>query len=249
MRHLLLRNPENALVEVHRSSGSRELERLKRVYADRDQCSSDSSLVDSGDLFMAAERQLAVVQMLRCAGVRRFEGVRILDVGCGAGGTLAQFLFLGASSQNLFGVDIVFRRLRKASLSFPGLKWACGAVQQLPFGDSSFDLVCQFTAFSSILDREVQTSMAAEMLRVLTPKGVVLWYDFFYDNPHNPDVRGIGKRTLLSFFPHCSVWLKRVTLAPPLSRALAPKSYLLCSCLSALRFLNTHYLAIIRRDG
>jgi hypothetical protein len=37
-----------------------------------------------------------------------------------------------------------------------------------------------------------------------------------------------------------------VTLAPPLTRLLAPYSWLLCEFLAGLAFLDTHYLALLR---
>jgi len=36
-------------------------------------------------------------------------------------------------------------------------------------------------------------------------------------------------------------------LAPPLTRLLAPRSFLLCSLLEDLFILNTHYLGVIRK--
>jgi hypothetical protein len=49
----------------------------------------------------------------------------------------------------------------------------------------------QFTVFTSILDKDMKRNIAAEMLRVLKPKGVIIWYDYFVNNPKNSDVRGV----------------------------------------------------------
>jgi hypothetical protein len=84
------------------------------------------------------------------------------------------------------------------------------------------------------------------MLRVLKDGGLILWYDFCYDNPRNPDVRGIGKREIIKLFPNCRFDFHRVTLLPFLSRALAPKSWLLCYLFERLVLFNTHYLVVIR---
>ena len=43
-----------------------------------------------------------------------------------------------------------------------------------------------------LLDPGMRERVAAEMLRVLSPDGAVLWYDFFVNNPSNPNVRGVG---------------------------------------------------------
>jgi len=50
-----------------------------------------------------------------------------------------------------------------------------------------------------------------------------------------------------SLFPGCDVRLKRITLAPPLTRRVAPYSWLVCYLLSKVPFLCTHYLGVIRK--
>ncbi len=230
---------------------SPEIDRLKRAYERRDRLAAPKGarLIGLGDLLMLHQRQTAIVHALYQAGFTCFDGIRVLDFGCGGGGTLSQFLVFGATPDALFGIDILLTRLQRAHMRFPRLHWLCADGQQMPFANASFDLITQFTAFSSILDEEVRKRMASEMLRVLKPEGAILWYDFFIANPKNPDVRGIGKSAVHSLFPDCKIALNRVGLAPPLARALAPRSWFLCSCLSALRLLNTHYLALIRRKG
>jgi hypothetical protein len=60
----------------------------------------------------------------------------------------------------------------------------------------------------------------------------------------------VSKREIRMLFPACRIDLRRVTLAPPLARLLAPRSWLLTYLLSCSRVLCTHYLgAITRRAG
>ena len=77
---------------------------------------------------------------------------------------------------------------------------------------------------SSILDDGVRHAIASEMLRVLRPGGAVLWYDIRVDNPDNPDVRRVARDEIEALFPGCRVALTRATLAPPLTRLLAPRA-------------------------
>ena len=116
----------------------------------------------------------------------------------------------------------------------------------LPWDDASFDLVLQSMMFSSILDPSVRAAAASEMARVLRPGGLVLWYDFFTDNPRNPNVRGVGRRELRELFPGFELRWRRVTLAPPLIRLLAPRARPLAAALQALKLLDTHALALLR---
>ena len=126
----------------------------------------------------------------------------------------------------------------------------CGSATQLPWPDRSFDLVCQHTMFTSILDRGMREQAAAEMTRVLREGGGILWYDFAYDNPRNPDVRGVAKREIQILFPQLAIHLQRVTLAPPIARRLPrPLLPMLHPLLGAIPFLRTHYLGLFLKPG
>lgn len=52
-------------------------------------------------------------------------------------------------------------------------------------------MVLTFTVFSSILDPQMAQNVAQEIVRVLRPQGFLLWYDFRFNNPRNPHVRGM----------------------------------------------------------
>jgi hypothetical protein len=93
----------------------------------------------------------------------------------------------------------------------------------------------------------MKPNVARKMLRVLKRDGTILWYDYHMNNARNPDVRGVGKREIQALFPDCSIDLRRVTLAPPLTRLLAPYSWLVCYLLEKIPLLCTHYLGVIRK--
>ena len=98
------------------------------------------------------------------------------------------------------------------------------------------------TVFSSLLDDHFQQRLADAMWRWVKPGGAVLWYDFTVDNPRNPDVRGVPLREVRALFPQAAIAARRVTLAPPLARAVCrvhPGLYTLCNVLPPLR---THLL-------
>ena len=118
----------------------------------------------------------------------------------------------------------------------------------LPWADQSFDIVFQFTVFSSVLDADLKKKIAGEMKRVLKPDGIILWYDFFVNNPWNPHVRGISSSEIKSLFLERQIDFQRITLAPPLSKLLAPFSIPLCAMLEKIKLFNTHYLAVIKKS-
>jgi len=69
------------------------------------------------------------------------------------------------------------------------------------------------------------------MLRVLKVDGIIVWYDFHMNNPQNPDVRGVKKNRINLLFQDCKIYLKHITLAPPIARKIAPFSITLCQIL------------------
>ena len=197
-------------------------------------------------LLLRQSRERAVLAALRRTGMLPLAGRRILDVGCGTGQWLADFETWGADRDRLAGIDLLPERVAAATARLtPGADLREGDAGSLPWPPGRFDVVLQSTVFSSILDAGMRTAVAAEMARVLAPGGVILWNDFFLDNPRNRAVRGIGKREIAALFPGFELTLRRVTLAAPLARAIAPRSHLAAVLLEAAQVLNTHYVGVL----
>lgn len=206
------------------------------------------SYFQAGALFMAHQREREFFRLFKKVGLREFKTQKILDVGCGYGVGLREFIRWGARPENLFGIDLLGERVEVARHLCP----ACVSIQQgnataLPWSSGTFDLVSQGTLFTSLLDPQMRRQAAQEMVRVLKPGGMVLWFDFRVNNPRNPDVRGVGRREIQELFPGCAVCLLHTVLLPPLARRLAPYSWLLCEILAKIPFLCTHYAGAIRR--
>ena len=203
------------------------------------------TLFNPANLFIVQQRQRAVLALLRREGFYPLAKRRILEVGCGAGGVLREFLSFGADPQQLHGVDLLGWRVAEAKALSPHLPLACADGQDLPYPDGCFDLVLQYTVFTSILDDTVKRNIAREMRRVLKPDGLILWYDYWL-NPTNPNAKGIRPAEIRVLFPGCRSSFHRITLAPPITRRLASRCWLACYMLERLRIFNTHYLVAIR---
>lgn len=188
--------------------------------------------------------------MLRALGPEELSALperRILEVGCGTGFWLRQLVQWGARPGRVVGIDLLPDRVAQARRSTAaGTALLLGSATDLPFRDGGFDLVFQATVFTSMLDDRVRRTAAAEMRRVLAPGGRILWYDYFRNNPRNPDVRAVTAAELATLFPDMAVERTRVTLAPPITRLVAPRSWLACRLLEQLPWLRTHYLAVLR---
>ncbi len=228
-----------------------ETVRIKEAYARRDGLDKSRlySYLNPSALFIYRERERAVVDALAAYGFDDLSGKRILDVGCGKGETLRDFVNYGAAPENMSGIDLLPDRIERARALSPGMDLRYGNAETLPYADAYFDIVLCFMVFTSVLDRGMKRKIAGEMTRVLKPSGIIIWYDFYVNNPRNPDVRGVGKSEITSLFPGCAVSLRRIVLAPPLLRIIAPHSILLCHMLQGLKILNTHYLGVIRKKA
>jgi hypothetical protein len=87
------------------------------------------------------------------------------------------------------------------------------------------------------------------MWRWVRPGGAVLWYDFTLDNPRNADVRGVPLARVRALFPVGLVQTRRVTLAPPLARAVCRAHPALYTGFNVLPMLRTHVLAWIGKPA
>jgi len=187
------------------------------------------------------------LRVLTRASLFPLNETRILDVGCGDGTWLLEFIQWGADPSTLCGIDLLPERLSRAKLRIPQADIRPGCASELPWPDESFDLVTQFTVFTSILDPTLKETLASEMLRVLRPGGSILWFDFRLNNPSNPHVRGVRAEEIRRLFAGCEVQLSSVLLAPPLARLIANWSWPLAECLHTVPLLRTHYAGLIRK--
>lgn len=127
----------------------------------------------------------------------------------------------------------------------PAADLRTGDAVALPWEDTTFQLVVASTLFTSVLDNDVRRLIADEIVRVLVPGGALLWYDFAYDNPRNPNVRGIRRAEIKRLFPTLRGKIRTATLAPPLVRLIAPRSWTLATFLEAIPLLRTHLIAVL----
>jgi Methylase involved in ubiquinone/menaquinone biosynthesis len=225
-----------------------EVQRLRSVYQEytgRGLGSSKWSSSNRGNEAIIRERSQKTLDCLQNAGLLPLSERRILDVGCGAGGTLATFKDWGAKPQNLFGVDLLPERIQRAQERYPEFTFQQANAESLPFVGDSFDLVVLFTVFTSILDPKMATNIAREISRVLRRAGAILWYDFRFNNPFNRHVRGMTRNSISQLFPDFDSRLRSITLFPPLARHMGQMTDILYPALAGLPFLRTHYLGLL----
>jgi ubiquinone/menaquinone biosynthesis C-methylase UbiE len=157
-----------------------EVERIRQMYASRD---VDPTVAEmwapfAGDeVDYRSQQYWCLATLMRGTGRSSLAGLKILDVGCGKGRFLRACLDMGASPENLFGVDLYSRAIDEARELSPHLHFQASNGTDLDFPDGKFDLLTQFVAFSSIFNDKLRTRLASEMIRVLKPGGYIFWWD------------------------------------------------------------------------
>jgi len=226
-----------------------ELARIRAAYERRTREVARDRYSDANPRAAVFQRELEqrIIQLLSLKSAGPLAMQRILDVGCGEGRWLCRFTEWGASPENLAGIDLLPERIAVAREACPpAVRLHCRSADQIPIETCSVDIVLCMNVFSSILANSLRAAIAEEMLRVLRRRGFVLWYDFFLNNPTNPDVRGVGKPEIARLFSGCKIELARITVAAPLGRAIAPLPYVYAA-LASCRIFSTHYLGRISK--
>lgn len=227
----------NEAQRVHAAYEKRKRNRMGNVY----------SFFNKAYLQMYQQRERVLLSMLERAFGTKVADKRVLDIGCGMGGTLLPMLLYGFNAENCFGVDILPERIEIAQNRFPLMTFECASAESNTFPRQTFDLVVLFTCLSSILSDRVRKNVCQAAEQMLKPDGWILVYDFVVNNPRNPDVRAVTSSQLRSLFEKCScVKSKKLTLVPPLARLICRFSYLSVSILSCIPFLQTHRMSLFQ---
>ena len=209
------------------------------------------SLLDAAALLAMQERQRMIADLLARIYHRKVCRLRLLEVGCGTGGNLLELIRLGFTPDRLQGIELLTPRAERARQVLPASVRIVSGDATGPAGGSvapmSQDIVYQSTVFSSLLDDEFQQRMADRMWQWVRPGGGVLWYDFTVNNPSNADVRAVPLTRIRRLFPEGEMRARRVTLAPPLARAVSRIHPALYTMFNTCRWLRTHVLVWIEK--
>jgi SAM-dependent methyltransferase len=197
--------------------------------------------------FMVDARNRTAAVMLHRLGVFPQSGDQCLEVGFGNVGWLSELIGWGVRESDLHGIELDSDRAARAHEILPLADLRVGDATNLPWEDGTFQLAIASTLFTSILDANVRRLIAVEIVRVLAPGGALVWYDFAYNNPGNPNVRGVGRAEIKKLFPALQGKIRTVTLAPPLTRLIAPHWWTLATLLEAIPLARTHLMAVLNK--
>lgn len=223
-----------------------------RLIADRYERRSadlnEYSLLRPHRMMANLDKQRVLLSMLHQRFGTDLSALRVLEVGAGFGDNLRLLIHWGVDPANVIGNDLLDDRLEHARRTLPAeCTLHAGDARDLDITPGSQDIVMASTVFSSILDAQFRRQLASHMWTFVKPGGGVLWYDFTVDNPKNPDVTGIRQSELEVLFPDGEISVKRLTLAPPIARAVSRIHPTLYTGLRMVPLLRTHIAAWISK--
>jgi SAM-dependent methyltransferase len=225
-----------------------EIQSVRERYARRVPHDPRYSLLNPAALLALQERQRAMLALFKRLGWSDLSQLKLHEVGSGTGSNLIEFLLMGFAPEYLSGVELLPERHAAARERLPAaVQLAQGDALALTPPPASIDIVLQSTVFSSLLDDAFQQRLADTMWAAVKPGGGVLWYDFTFNNPRNPDVRGVPLARVRQLFPQAQMQARRVTLAPPIARAVTRIHPDLYTVFNALPLLRTHVLVWLQK--
>ncbi|MBL7920438.1 MAG: class I SAM-dependent methyltransferase [Bacteroidia bacterium] len=167
----------------------------------------------------------------------------ILEIGAGQGGNIPLLREMDFNDDNIFVNELLPERVMHIKNNYPTIKVYEGNALEIDF-DRKFDCIFQSTVFTSVLNDDQRIALANKMWKLLKPGGIILWYDFIYNNPNNSDVKKVSVAEVKQLFSNATqISIEKVTLAPPIGR-LVGKMYNLFN----IPFLRSHILAVFQKQ-
>ena len=196
---------------------------LRHLHGGDDHAHSETVPQTTGRLIHWAKYYDLVVQIMtlgRAGAIRRLTvdqaqikpGDRILDVGCGTGAlTLLAQERAGSAGQAL-GIDpspeMIDVARGKARRKHSAVDFRAGVIEQLPFPDSSFDVVLS-SLMMHHLPGDLKPKALAEVRRVIKPGGRLVIIDF-KGLLEEQGVAALVKEAGFTQIETCAVWSARL---------------------------------------
>jgi len=126
-------------------------------------------------------------------------GCRVLEVGCGAGRTLARLRSLGVAAD---GLDLLRPMLRAARRGSPRLRLVRASAGALPLRNECYDRVCMESVIGFQGEADAR-AILREILRVLKPGGLCVAAEAVWKPGVTPGAAGRIHRSCLEDFGLC----------------------------------------------
>jgi len=270
LEHLNCR-PLTRTVKLNESSSARNIEKMQesgelpvsaktlqattesyyREYNGRKGAERNDLLRNPEVLFQSLSRDAAMVRALRWIGSDP-QVARVLDVGCGDGDSVWTLLRLGFQASNVSGVDIQKEKIARAKAGNPAVNFECADATSLEFQDETFDIAMESMMFLQLTDDDIAKRIAAEMIRVTRPGGILLVSDWRYSKPGSSEFKGVSARRIGELYQvgrRTEVCKRfRGPLVPPVGRFVSKYcSPAYFAIQAVLPFLAGHVVTVLRK--
>ena len=88
--------------------------RIRAAYSKREEGDTRYSWFSPGHLFIVQQLERRLLALLRRYNYKDLDSKKILEVGCGTGHWLREFVKWGARPENITGIDLLVERVSKA---------------------------------------------------------------------------------------------------------------------------------------
>lgn len=197
---------------------------IYREYYERKGGDRNDLLTNPEVLFQMLAFDRANIAALRKVKIDR-STARVLDVGCGNGASLLQFIRLGFNPDNLVGIDNSEERIADGRRLHPNMDFRCDSADRMPFADESFDLVFESTMLGTLSSMDLLSNIASEMIRVTRMGGHLMLADWRYSRKGSGVETAMSKKRVAELFRVGEktkvIVRERGALVPPLGRRLS----------------------------
>lgn len=170
----------------------------------------------------------SVISALRSIDIQPSEAT-ILDVGCGEGGSIVNYLRLGFDPSKIYGIDILEDRIQSARKKLPHIHFVLGDASEMDmFKEGQFDIVTGTGIFLAIPEEALAVRIAQEMLRIVKHGGHIVLAEWRYNKPGSFDYTAVTRKRISALF---NVGTQSLILAaykgelvPPVGRFLSKHS-------------------------
>jgi phospholipid N-methyltransferase len=222
----------------------KEVDKIKERY---DRRKGNPLLEDRSSIYIRnvlEEREQQYKKTLNSLFPNMKRQLKLIEIGAGEGVNIEFFKKYGVPEENITVTELLPERVAVLKSKFPGIE--CIQGDSFNHGkEHGFDIAFQSLVFTSILDDDFKIELGKIMWELVKPGGVILWYDFIFNNPTNPDVKGIKASEVKRLFPFAkAISFRSVTLAPPIGRRVG-RGYHFINKL--FPFLRSHLIAVIHK--
>ena len=223
-----------------------EIDEIKRRYKKREK--NKSAFSTKGNLSFEInknrEREKRYEEIIKKWFSGTTSDVKFLEIGAGDGKNVNIFKSFGIKSENIWTNELIPDRIETIKKRHNDIHVLEGNALEIN-NIGPFDIILQSLVFTSILDQKFKNNLAQKMYELIKSNGIIIWYDFVYNNPRNPDVKGVSRKKIKVLFPGANISFCKVTLVPLLGRRLG-RFYNFINYLFPC--LRTHVIAVIKKQ-